>query len=103
MRGHHEQEIIMRTFTQFACTLLLVTFLSITSVFAQSSQMMVELSHDFTVGTRTLPAGKYSIARASSNDPGVFILQNSKTGARTFVVTIPTHSKQADQAASVGM
>src|SRR4051794_36017727 len=98
-----EEEITMRRFTvlMFVASLTLAGFLSITSAFAQSPQMVAEISHDFTVGARTLPAGRYLVGRALSGDPRIFLIQNVKTGERAVVVSTPSEADRVAVQASL--
>lgn len=51
----------------------------------QGPRMSLKVSHDFTVGEKTLPAGEYTIRRASAGNPRVFVIEEA-TGAHAVVV-----------------
>jgi hypothetical protein len=61
-------------------TLSLVGLLFTGPSFAQDARIFLKFDHDFVVGTRTLPAGKYRIRHAMANDACVFVIENVESG-----------------------
>jgi hypothetical protein len=65
---------------------------------AQGRRVTVEVPHAFTVGSETLPAGEYTIRRASAADPRVFAVQCAETGRAAVVIATPERSAGAPEA-----
>ncbi len=63
---------------------MLVLFLAVAAGAYAQDRVSAEVPFEFTVGGRTLPAGTYTIGRASASRPGMLLL-HGEDGSRTVV------------------
>lgn len=64
---------------RFSATIMIFTLgalIFVAPAFAQSARLVVDIDHDFTVGTVSFPAGKYAIGRATRNNERLFLIES---------------------------
>src|SRR5262245_40469688 len=75
-----------RFFASFAAVAVIAIALAAPAA-AQNPGIVVKIPYAFTVGEQTLPAGEYTIRRATSNDVRTLLIQGS--GRVVAVIAIP--------------
>lgn len=71
---------------------VLATLIFAAPIFAQSPRLVINIDHEFTVGTVTFPAGKYTIARALPNHERLFLIESLDAKYRTTQFAVPQDS-----------
>lgn len=72
-----------------AAAAALVALILTVPTFAQNTRLVITVNHDFTVGSQTLPAGKYTIRRATRNNTRIFVIENVDSRRATVHGAIP--------------
>lgn len=75
---------------------VLVLFVTVSSsVFAQTDhQMVVDIPFNFTVGGKTMNAGKYVIRPNRKDSDLAWVVQNKETGKAAVILTRPVQASQ---------
>lgn len=75
---------------------ILVLFVTVSSsVFAQTDhQMVVDIPFNFTVGGKTMDAGKYVVRPNRKDSDLAWVVQNKETGKAAIILTRPVQASQ---------
>src|SRR5688500_2687019 len=93
--GPQEADPMMHRSLASLVALALAGLALLVTASAQGRRVTFGVPHAFTVGTETLPAGEYTIRRASAADPRVFAVQCAETGRAAVVIATPERSAGA--------
>lgn len=84
---------ILKGFTMVVLTVALAFAAAVISANAQSKKLAADIPFDFTVGSRTMTSGEYSVSSITNDGAGLAI-RSDDTGQSVMRLSIPIESQR---------